>query len=78
MLRRRKSLRVVVDGVILRRVHRRKVLRRLVRDVVVVIYHDWLLVTIPAWRRSEVTSWLELRLRLRRILIAVRIRRRLL
>lgn len=73
MLRRRKSLRVMVDGVVLRRVHRRKVLRRLMRDVVVVIYHDWLLVTIPAWRRSEVTRWLELRLRLRRILVAVRI-----
>ena len=73
MLRRRKSLRLMVDGVVLRRIHRRKVLRRLVRDVVVVIYHHWLLVTIPAWWRREVTCWLELRLRLRRILIAVQV-----
>ena len=73
MLWRRKSLRLMVDGMVLRRVHRRKILRRLVRDVVMMIYHDWLLVTIPAWRRREVTRWLELRLRLRRILIAVQV-----
>lgn len=63
----------MVDGMVLRRVHRRKILGRLVRDVVMMIYHDRLLVTIPAWRRGEVTRWLELRLRLRRILIAVQV-----
>lgn len=71
LLRWHKGLRVMCDGVILRRVDRRKALRRLMRDVVVVVHHDWLLVAIPAWRRSEVTCWLKMRLRLGRILVAV-------
>jgi hypothetical protein len=71
MIRRHQSLRLMVDGVVLRRINRREVLRRLMRDVVVVIYHNWLLVTVPTWRRIKVTGWLKMRLRLSCMLVAV-------
>jgi hypothetical protein len=75
LLRRHKSFTVIVDRVILWRIDGREVLRRLLRYVVVVVYHYWLLVTIPARRRSEVSCWLQMRLGVSRIWVAVNVSR---